>query len=334
MDSLTQIVLGAAVGNAVLGTKIKNKAILYGAIAGTIPDLDVVFGLFLDPIVALEIHRGLSHSFLFATVLAVLLGYGLHRIERAKGVSFKEGFNLVFLGLVTHSFLDAFTTWGTEILWPWNYSFAFKSIFVVDPLYTLPFIFFLVKSMRETKDMKRRMKWNTYGIVVSSAYLFITLILKFLAYNKFEESLDKQQQVFNSLAVKPTAFNTILWNGIVEMDSSYWIGTYSFFDKGEIEYQEYDKNLELLKDIEKEPVVERLIDLSNGEFTMSKSKDQLYFNDLRFGLLKSYPKDTQFAFSYHLYENADGVWEAQEVKKEKRDGVLMLKNMWTRIFGD
>ncbi len=334
MDSLTQIVLGAAVGNAVLGTKIKNKAILYGAIAGTIPDLDVVIGLFLNPIVALEIHRGMSHSLLFATVLAVLLGYGLHRIEKDKGVGFREGFNLVFLGLVTHSFLDAFTTWGTEILWPWNYSFAFKSIFVVDPLYTVPFLFFLIKSMRETKNMKRRMKWNTYGLVISSAYLFVTLILKFMAYNKFEQSLDKQQLTFNSLAVKPTAFNTVLWNGIVEMDSSYWIGTYSFFDTREIEYQKYDKNLALLRNIEKEPVVARLIDLSNGEFTMSLSKDQLYFNDLRFGLLKSHPKDTQFAFSYHLFKDADGVWAAQEVKKEKRDGLLMLKNMWARIFAN
>ena len=65
MDSVTQIVLGAAVANEVLGKKLGNKAILYGAILGTIPDLDVVVGKFLDPLTATDIHRGFSHSTLF-----------------------------------------------------------------------------------------------------------------------------------------------------------------------------------------------------------------------------------------------------------------------------
>ena len=65
MDSLTQIVLGASVGEAVLGKKVGNKAALYGAIAGTIPDLDVLAGYFVDEITAIEWHRGFSHSILF-----------------------------------------------------------------------------------------------------------------------------------------------------------------------------------------------------------------------------------------------------------------------------
>ena len=60
MDSVTQIVLGAAVGEAVLGKKVGNKALLYGAIAGTIPDLDVIFGNFTDTITAIEWHRGFA----------------------------------------------------------------------------------------------------------------------------------------------------------------------------------------------------------------------------------------------------------------------------------
>lgn len=70
MDSLTQIVLGAAVGEAVLGKKIGNKAMLYGAIAGTIPDLDVISSFFTDTVTALEIHRGFTHSILFSVIFA------------------------------------------------------------------------------------------------------------------------------------------------------------------------------------------------------------------------------------------------------------------------
>ena len=57
MDSLTQIVLGAAVGEAVLGKKVGNKAMLYGAIAGTIPDLDVLARFYVDTVTATEWHR-------------------------------------------------------------------------------------------------------------------------------------------------------------------------------------------------------------------------------------------------------------------------------------
>lgn len=74
MDSLTQIVLGAAVGEVVLGRKVGNKAMLYGAIAGTIPDLDVLARSFMDALSANEVHRGLTHSLLFCLITAPLFG--------------------------------------------------------------------------------------------------------------------------------------------------------------------------------------------------------------------------------------------------------------------
>ncbi|MBT8293638.1 MAG: metal-dependent hydrolase, partial [Eudoraea sp.] len=70
MDSLTQIVLGAAVGEASLGNKVGNKAMLYGAIAGTIPDLDIIANYFTDTITATEWHRGFSHSIMFCVLLS------------------------------------------------------------------------------------------------------------------------------------------------------------------------------------------------------------------------------------------------------------------------
>jgi inner membrane protein len=80
MDSLTQIVLGAAVGEAVLGRKVGNKAMLYGAIAGTIPDLDVISSFFTDTVTALEIHRGFTHSVFFSVVFAPIFAFFSHSI--------------------------------------------------------------------------------------------------------------------------------------------------------------------------------------------------------------------------------------------------------------
>ncbi len=80
MDSLTQIVLGAAVAEASLGKKIGNRAMVWGAIAGTIPDLDIVGNAFMSPIDALAFHRGISHSFLTEIILAILMGWCVYKM--------------------------------------------------------------------------------------------------------------------------------------------------------------------------------------------------------------------------------------------------------------
>ena len=101
MDSLTQIVLGAAVGEATLGKKVGNKAMLWGAIAGTIPDLDVLGRSFLDDITALEWHRGISHSLFFSLVAAPVLGWLLHQFhkKRKNEATTKQWSWLFFYGL-------------------------------------------------------------------------------------------------------------------------------------------------------------------------------------------------------------------------------------------
>ncbi len=84
MDSITQIVLGAAAGDAVLGKKIGNRAMVWGAIAGTIPDLDVIGNLWMSEIDSLAFHRGISHSFLFSIVGAFLFGWLVHRMYESQ----------------------------------------------------------------------------------------------------------------------------------------------------------------------------------------------------------------------------------------------------------
>ncbi len=156
MDSLTQIVLGAAVGEAVLGKKIGNKAMLYGAIAGTIPDLDIFASYFTDTVTALEIHRGFSHSIFFSVLFAPIFGWLISKVERRSIASWKDWSLLMFWGLFTHPILDSFTTWGTQLFWPFATRLAFRNIFVIDPLYTLPFLLFLILAMRSKRDSKKR----------------------------------------------------------------------------------------------------------------------------------------------------------------------------------
>lgn len=83
MDSLTQIVLGAAAGEVVLGKKIGNRAMMWGAIGGTIPDLDVMGKYFLSSIDNLAFHRGFSHSITFSILAALLFGWLVHYIYKS-----------------------------------------------------------------------------------------------------------------------------------------------------------------------------------------------------------------------------------------------------------
>ncbi|MDR2221904.1 MAG: metal-dependent hydrolase [Flavobacteriaceae bacterium] len=333
MDSFTQIVLGGAIGNAVAGNKLKNKAVLYGAIAGTIPDLDTLAILFTDPLTAVEIHRGFTHSLIFTILGGFLFGYLMYRIEKKNNITMEECFWLFFWGLFTHSLLDIFTTWGTHILWPFNYSFAFKSIFVIDPLYTLPFVFCLYKSMREKENLKLRRLWNKRGLLISSGYLFITLLLKALVFYSFTHELDNQRIKYNSLSVRPTVMNTILWNGTVETDHSYLIGQYSFFDESPITFKEFPKNMEMVKGLENHQLITRLVNISEGQYTYSEQNGSVYFNDLRFGLLNSDENNIQFAFSYRFTVDKNGELAVEEVQKKREDGFKLLKKLWYRLQG-
>ena len=110
MDSVTQIILGAAVGEVVLGKKAGNRAMLWGAVAGTVPDLDIIANFVTDEMTALAFHRGLTHSLFFAVLAPFAYAYFVHRIYakgwnrsknyRALGAVFWVLTVLVFMGLM------------------------------------------------------------------------------------------------------------------------------------------------------------------------------------------------------------------------------------------
>ncbi len=333
MDSLTQIVLGAAVGEAVLGRKVGNKAMLYGAIAGTIPDLDVIANYFTDTVTAIEVHRGFTHSIVFAVLLAPVFGWLISKIEKRSAAVWKDWSWLMFWGLFTHPILDAFTTWGTQLFWPFDIRVAFKNIFVIDPLYTIPFLIFLILAMRAKKGSPKRRRLNNLGLIISSSYLVLSLILKGITFQKFETALQEQGYEYLQIETKPAALNTILWNANVELEDAYLIGDYSFLDSKPISFKRYEKNHHLLGELEKEDKVQRLIKISNGWFIISKQEDRTLFSDLRFGVLDIENEDPDFVFTYWL-NNQNEELEVEDVKRKPAEAKKLLLGLGQRIIGN
>ena len=336
MDSLTQIVLGASVGEVVLGKKVGNKAILWGAIAGTLPDLDVLFRYFTDEISSTQMHRGFSHSIVFAVLIAPLLGWIAKKIHfKLKEVSFKDWTKLFFWTTVTHPLLDAHTTWGTQFFWPFNYRLAYQNIFVVDPLYTLPFLMFLIIVMTLKKDNPKRSKFNTVGLSVSSTYLLLTLIFKWISFQEFKEGLENQKIEYVEIDTKPSPLNSILWSSLIETDKGYRTAYYSLFDKQEITYsKEFLKNHHLLEPYLEQKVIKQLIDISAGWYRIEEKNGKLLFWDLRFGQMGMDVNNASFLWYYELNIEENGNVSAIKRQPEIKNFKLVFKELLNRITGN
>tara|TARA_R110001606_G_C15153908_1_gene626125 strand:- start:62 stop:781 length:720 start_codon:yes stop_codon:yes gene_type:complete len=239
----------------------------------------------------------------------------------------------MFWGLFTHPVLDAFTTWGTQLFWPFKIRLAFQSVFVIDPLYTMPFIIFLILAMLQNRTSLKRKRYIRLGLLISCSYLLLTLLLKGITFQKFENALTNQGIEYNQLNTRPAPFNTVLWMANIELEDAYLMGDYSLFDSKPIAFKSYPKNHELLGSLKSNDKIKRLIQITEGWYTITEKNGQLYFNDLRFGLISMNETDVQFAFSYKLVPNGEDII-VEEMPKFKRDAKRLMASLWLRIWGN
>lgn len=336
MDSLTQIVLGASVGEVVAGKKLGNKALLWGAIAGTIPDLDVLANPLFDMVGQLSFHRSVTHSFLFAIIVSPLLGLLLNRINKKEAATWQEWSWLFFWGFVTHALLDSCTTWGTQLFWPFsNYGVAFYNIFVIDPLYTLPFLGFILATAFYKKHSRKRRLLNLTGLVISTAYLAFSFVAKSMADHVFKKNLEQQSINYTSLISKPTPLNTIFWSVTVEAEQGFYHGFYSLLDKDNaVKYSFEKQNKHLLQPYLGNPRLQRLLEITKGYYTVTPAEKGILINDLRFGKFDDWRKEGgSYVFVYHVWQNPDGTLSFEEINNRPALDKNYFKDYWRRITG-
>ena len=339
MDSLTQIILGAACGEAVLGKKIGNKALLLGAIGGTIPDLDVILGNFIykNQIDAMLFHRGFMHSIFFSIGFALIFGWLSFRLHNYKTstvtITLKRWFLFWFLALFTHPVLDCFTPYGTQLFAPFsNYRVAFNTIAVADPLYTLPFLVCLCVVMFYRKTSFKRQLWLNIGLGISSLYLLFTVFNKFYIDCIFEKSLKQQHIAYSRYTVQPTILNNILWYGIAETETGYYNAEYSFLDR-EVVFKDFvylPKVRALKKDNFND--LKQLSWFSNHYYNLYPKANGYYvYNDLRYPMLdKSKPNTSVFRLK--LYKEGNRL-NMQPFEPQTDNLKNLFQNLWLRIKG-
>jgi inner membrane protein len=275
MDSITQIALGAAIGTATLGRKAGARAALWGALFGTLPDLDVLMS-YGDPVRDFTFHRAESHSLFWLTVASPILAALPAQLHRAAGAGFCRWWLLAWLVLVTHPLLDAFTVYGTQLLLPFSdYPFGIGSVFIVDPLYTLPLIFGVIAAMGlHRRSPGRALRWNAVGIALSTAYLVWSVAAQAHVEGVVNRALAIGPLAKSRVLVTPTPLNTLLWRVVVMEPDGYHEGFYSLFDDDtQIALVRHQSDPTLLAPLQDDWAVRRLAWFSKGFFGVSSSTE-------------------------------------------------------------
>lgn len=343
VDSLTQATLGAAIGELVLGKRLGNRAIVWGALIGTLPDLDVLFTPLFDHAAWLWWHRGPSHSILVMVLASLLLARPLSKLWHRDKVSPALAGWFVLLNWSTHVLIDCFTTYGTLVLWPFNdVRVAFNNLFIIDPLFTLPLLGSLlwIAFLRKPAQVAMRRRIHAIGLILACAYVGLSLGAKTLVSRAFEADLSAQRVKYKRRMESPTPFNILLWRSVIEFDDSFWVGYRSLLDKPSeaVRWTIYPKGHESAEPMTHMRELQLVDHFSNGWWIARAHAKGLWIGDLHFGEMREWGKregmvDHRMSFCWDLLvEEKDNRLRA--TARHRGDPKALLGRLVKRALGN
>ncbi|GAA0316208.1 metal-dependent hydrolase [Psychrobacter aestuarii] len=339
MDSLSQIVLGASVQGAILGKYQGRKAYLYGAILGTLPDLDVLIS-YPDPISDMTYHRSFSHSLFVLSALGIVGAWLISRYHRWRDMPLPYSTRRLALAmtlvLTTHPILDSFTVYGTQLFWPLQdplqiTPISIASVFIIDPFYTLPLLIAVIVGIIKgcklavfkvglLMNCQRLAVWM---LLLSSSYLLLGLGLKYYAQSQAKQTLAAANIHTTRIKTMPVLPTILMWRTVAEDNEHRLIELRgSVLDSRLPEYRyliQYDNAQTLRANLpaQSQPYAQRLdwfsghwtgyrVQMLPAASTTGDAAEQLIVDDLRM-----MAGDTAF-FSFVLADkaNQNAQWQA------------------------
>ncbi|WP_101924884.1 MULTISPECIES: metal-dependent hydrolase [Luteimonas] len=332
MDSLTQIVLGASVAAAVVPAAHRRAALAAGAVLGTLPDLDGVPIAWMtgDPVLRMTLHRGLTHSLLVLPLAAAAIWWLFRRFGHGRvAASPVRWYWAITLALVTHPLLDAFTVYGTQLLWPFRPSPAmWSSVFIIDPLYT---VWLLVGVLVAVFAGPRRIAGRgiAIGLVLSTAYLGWSLVAKGLVEREADRALVAMGLGDAPRFSVPMPANTVLWRVVAMTDDGYVEGFHSLaVDRGPMRFTAFPSDVAALRANADLPSVQRLVWFNHGFMGATVVDDELLLSDLRMG------NEPDYFFRFAVSRRAGEGWTAIPPRQPAmaRDLGATWNATWARIW--
>ena len=218
MDPISQGTVGAAFAQSAADKKNIAKVSVVGFLAGLAPDLDVLIRSSTDPVLFLEYHRQFTHSLFFIPFGALIVAALVFPFVR-KYLSFKTTYLASFFGYATHGLLDACTSYGTVLFWPFsNERITWNNISIVDPLLTIPALILLAVAV---KTNRRRFSFLAVGWIVS--FLALGLVQYERALSSGLKLAQSRGHNAERMTLKPSFGNLILWKSIYQHGDSFYV---------------------------------------------------------------------------------------------------------------
>ncbi|MBN1240712.1 MAG: metal-dependent hydrolase [Gammaproteobacteria bacterium] len=218
MDPVSQAAFGASWAQQAAGRGRTAAAAAVGGAAAMAPDLDTLIRSPTDPLLFLEYHRQFTHALSFIPVGALLVAVPLYWLTRRR-LGFAETYLFAFLGYASHGLLDACTSYGTQLLWPFSDTrVAWSNVSVVDPLFTLP-----VLGLVALAAARRQPRYARLALMWAAAYLTLGVVQRERAEAAGADIAASRGHVPQRLEAKPALASLVLWKVIYEHDGRYYV---------------------------------------------------------------------------------------------------------------
>ncbi len=331
MDPLTQGALGAALPQAM---RPNAQAVIAGALgfaAGMAADLDVLIRSASDPLLFLEYHRQFSHSLVFIPLGGLLVALVLHwLLGRRWSLSFWQTALLCSLGYATHGLLDAATSYGTMLFWPFSdMRVAWRIVSVVDPLFSIPLGLLVL-----TAAFTRKAVYARAGLLWAVLYLSLGALQHHSAVKMGERLAESRGHTPLRMDVKPSFGNIVVWKTIYETEDRFYVDAVrpqiapKVFPGASLPKLKVDRDLPWLKDQSQQARdVKRFGRLSEGYLSPDANVAGRII-DVRYSML---PNEVSGLWSIELRPDA-GDAEHVRFAIHRGDGAAALKQLLAMIF--
>jgi inner membrane protein len=209
MDLLSHAVLSASGAVAIARPHEVRIAAITGAAAGLLPDSDTLIDSAADPLLNLEFHRHFSHSLAIVPLGALIIAAIAWLVLRGR-IGFPRLYGYALIGYLLSPLLDACTSYGTHLLWPFSTQpIALSIIAIIDPVFTLMLIALLAAAL-----VRQRIGFAHAAVVGAAAYLLVG----FLQHERAERAalalVHGRAHTPDQVLVKPTLGNLLLWRSV------------------------------------------------------------------------------------------------------------------------
>lgn len=337
MDSLSHIIIGAAIGEVAVGKKIGRWGMLIGAVAKSIPDFDLFYTGLSDPRAYMCQHRAHTHSLFIEALYAIPLAYLLAHIFKNK-VSFRRFLGLMLVCLWGHSLLDWCTNFGTQLLLPFsNSSYSLNTLSIVDLLFTLPMLFGITIAIFYKKNSDRRQYLAKASLVWCFFYLGMTFFNKYRAETIAKTSILQENIPATAHLTNPTILNNVLWYALASNDSTIFVSEYSLFSPHyPIVWRSYPRKQWLMARSESKDDVARIRWFSDPYTLAEQSDDTLRIYGVKFG--RTNFQETELAKTFDLHYKLfkkEGNWQMgmKEPTASRENIGKAFTDLWERICG-